>query len=141
MRARNLSTGGCYLIAAGATTAAFLARLALDPWLGGASPLLLFTLAVMAAAVCGGLVPGLVATAVSALAGSYFLGRDGVPGWSGEAAQLIAFVLVGTGISYLCGRLHAARRRAETEGAASEAARLRAEAEVGERRRAEAALQ
>src|SRR5262245_16035051 len=62
-----------YGLAPLAVAIAFLARLALTPILGDASPYLLFVPAVLVAAGLGGLGPGLVATALSVLLGFFVI--------------------------------------------------------------------
>src|SRR5262249_44070661 len=59
----------CYALAPVAVAIVFLARLALTPVLGDASPHLLFIPAVLVASGLGGLGPGLLATALSVLLG------------------------------------------------------------------------
>jgi K+-sensing histidine kinase KdpD len=59
------SKAASYAFAVAATGAVALARGALDPWLREQAILLPFVLAVLAAAVAGGLGPGLVATGVA----------------------------------------------------------------------------
>ena len=59
-----------YAVAVVATVLVALTRGALDPWLGDQAILLPFTLAVLAAAVVGGLGPGLLAAALSMLVSS-----------------------------------------------------------------------
>jgi signal transduction histidine kinase/ActR/RegA family two-component response regulator len=61
-----------YGVALAAVTIAFVARYQLESALGDVAPLLVFTVAVVVAAWQGGLRPGLLATAVSALIGDYF---------------------------------------------------------------------
>jgi DNA-binding CsgD family transcriptional regulator len=60
-----------YALAPLAVTVAFLARLALTPILGDASPYLLFVPAVLAAGGLGGLGPGLLATGLSVVFGFF----------------------------------------------------------------------
>ena len=60
-----------YAVAPFAVAIAFLARLALTPVLGDASPYLLFVPAVLIAAGLGGLGPGLLATGLSAVLGFF----------------------------------------------------------------------
>jgi PAS domain S-box-containing protein len=68
---RSLALGyGLAVVSVAAVTAV---RLLLHPVLGDAAPLILFFLAVTVSAWYGGLGPGLLATALSAAAGSYFL--------------------------------------------------------------------
>src|SRR5919197_1304460 len=59
-------------VALGSVLLALVLRLALRPALGDASPFLLFTPAVMAAAFYGGIFPGVLATLSAAAVGSQF---------------------------------------------------------------------
>src|SRR6516162_7581957 len=61
----------CYALAPVAVAIAFLARLALTPILGDASPYLLFVPAVLTAAGLGGLGPGFLATGLSVVLGFF----------------------------------------------------------------------
>ena len=61
-----------YGIAVLASLLALLLRFLLKPFLGGEAPLLVFIMPVMLSAWYGGLRPGLLATVLSALVGSYF---------------------------------------------------------------------
>jgi signal transduction histidine kinase/DNA-binding response OmpR family regulator len=95
---------------------AVLARMALSRWLGPETPLLLFTLAVMASAWLGGLGPGLAATALSAAAGIYYFIEPQFsfgPMTPSRQVGVGLFVGVGVGISLLCQSLHTARRQAQ----------------------------
>src|SRR5215469_11350925 len=58
-----------YALAPAAVAVVFLARVALTPLLGDASPYLLFTPAVLVASGLGGLGPGLLATGLSVVLG------------------------------------------------------------------------
>lgn len=88
---------------------AYLLRLLLANVLSGTSGLL-FTPAILASALLGGLVPGLVATVLALPAVLYFSGQTGT---SSESDILIVttllFVLVGAAIAWLGGMLHRAR--------------------------------
>jgi signal transduction histidine kinase/ActR/RegA family two-component response regulator len=61
-----------YFVAIATTAVVFSFRFLLKSALGDVAPLLMFTLSVMATAWYGGLGPGLLATALSALIGDYF---------------------------------------------------------------------
>src|SRR6478752_2793730 len=63
----------CYALAPAAVAIAFLARLALTPVLGDASPYLLFIPAILTAAGLGGLGPGLLATGLSVVLGFFVI--------------------------------------------------------------------
>jgi signal transduction histidine kinase/CheY-like chemotaxis protein len=61
-----------YFVAIASTAIAFSTRFLLKSALGDVAPLLMFTLSVVVSAWYGGLGPGLLATALSALLGDYF---------------------------------------------------------------------
>jgi signal transduction histidine kinase/CheY-like chemotaxis protein len=61
-----------YFVAIAATAVALAARFMLESALGFVAPFILFTLAVVVAAWDGGLGPGILATALGAVLGSYF---------------------------------------------------------------------
>jgi PAS domain S-box-containing protein len=107
---------GAAVVAAGL---ALLLELLLVPWFGGnpnQSPFMIFFAAVMVASWFGGLGPGLLATALSALLSWYFFLS---PQYSfainafGQGFRLTVFVLEGVVISSLVEAMHSARRRAE----------------------------
>jgi two-component system sensor kinase FixL len=88
----------CYALAPFAVALAFLARLALTPILGDASPYLLFVPALLAAAGLGGLGPGLLATGLSVVLGLFVITASpslSVP----EIVDAGLFTLIGAGIS------------------------------------------
>jgi signal transduction histidine kinase/DNA-binding response OmpR family regulator len=92
------------------------ARWLLNPIYQGYSPYALFLLAVLASAWWGGLGPGLVALGLGALAGSFFFlapqwsfAVEGIQG----AVSLGMFVLVGTSVCLLGGRMRSSLARAE----------------------------
>jgi hypothetical protein len=125
-----------YLVAAGATGAALMLRLPLAIWLGVNVPVLPFVAAVGAAAWCGGLKPGLLATALGAL-GSTYLSIQQSPSW-----PLVAqFAFVGLLVSGLCEALHSARRRADAFAADNIQRQEQLEQQAFECRTAEAAVQ
>jgi hypothetical protein len=72
LRPRTRASEG-YLIAVAAVTAAYLARLALGPVLGGHAPFLLFVLPVVGSVIYGGRSAGLVAGALSLIGGYSFV--------------------------------------------------------------------
>jgi PAS domain S-box-containing protein len=100
-----------YGVALLATAGCLLLRWPLRPLLGDAVPHMTFFPAVMIAAYFGGLWPGLLATALSAVAANYFLTKH-LSSWTPAGVQdtsaLILFVLVGAIISGLCESLHRA---------------------------------
>jgi len=105
-----------YLLALVSTAATLALRLALDGPLGGNLTLVIFTVPIMLSAYLGGLRAGLLATAFSLLASSYYLlppiHHFGVAG-AAEGWQLFFIALAGVTISGLNEMLHRARRRAE----------------------------
>jgi two-component system, LuxR family, sensor kinase FixL len=101
----------CYALAPVAVALAFVARLALTPILGDASPYLLFVPAVLTAAGLGGLGPGLLATGLSVLLGLFVITTFpslSVP----EIADAALFTLIGAGISWSGEQLQRNRIRA-----------------------------
>src|SRR5688500_496925 len=99
---KDLLRGTPYYALALLTTVVVLAvRYALQPVLGGTSPFLAFVIAVAASAYLGGLGPGLLATLLSAGAGTHFFVRS--PGGFGvpELTNFALFLVVGVAISYL----------------------------------------
>ncbi len=102
-----------YLTAVVATTIVLVIRMAMNEALAEQARLMPFVIAVMAAAWVGGLWAGILATALSALAGIYFI----VPppfslqiATTADAVNVVVFVFVGVTVSYLCEALHVARR-------------------------------
>ncbi len=104
-----------YLIAVLTVALAVVARLALNPFLGHYSPLLIFTLPVVITALYGGFGPALVATALGALVGVYFF--VGGLTWPVmtvvNSTGLLMFILIGLSVSFLGGRLQASRQSLE----------------------------
>ena len=104
-----------YFVAVLAALAAALARYELTPIWGSNLPFITFYPAVALAAWLGGLGPGLVASAVSAVCALWFLAPAG-SFWVKDPYDLIGLVLftsINVAISALNGALHSARRRAE----------------------------
>jgi signal transduction histidine kinase len=100
-----------YAISVAAVTLATSLRWALARWLHDVPPFLLQTVAVVAAATFGGFGPGLLGTALGAIAGYYLAAR-----WNpleSSAAELRRFLIEGSLISVLGGWLVAARRKAD----------------------------
>lgn len=94
---------------------ALLARLVLEPLLEGQSPLLLFMVAVVLAALYGGLGPGLAATTLSGLAAAFFFfspTMDLAVKETTGLVQLALFGALGVTFSLLSQRLQTARTRA-----------------------------
>ena len=105
-----------YGVAVLATLTALLFRSLLLPILGENAPLLVFIMPVMVSAWYGGLGPGLFATALSALLGSYFFIQPffnpDIMGLS-EGVRICIFLVEGVLISWLCERLKKAKQRKE----------------------------
>ena len=124
-----------YGVAAAAVGLALLIKLLLDPLIEQDSPFLLFFSAVMVAALLGGLGAGLAATALAALASTFFFIFPyyslGIAD-SGQALRLALFVCEGVLVSSLVAAMHAARRRAESS--ARRARENRADLEQSEER-------
>jgi two-component system, LuxR family, sensor kinase FixL len=102
---------------------AFLIRLALAPVLGEASAYLLYVPAVLVAGGLGGFGPGLLATALSVIAGM-FVPPPSAALSAPEVAGTILFALIGLGISWSGEQLQRNRVRAASiarEALASEA--------------------
>lgn len=95
----------------------FLLRVLLAPALNDQAPFLLFTAAVFIAAAIGGLGPGLLATALGAVLGSYFLGEP----HGAHIASVAVFVVIGTGISAFGLWLQSVRREAASATADAQA--------------------
>jgi two-component system, LuxR family, sensor kinase FixL len=102
-----------YGLALFAVAIAFLARLALTPILGDASPYLLFVPAVLVAAGLGGLGPGLLATCLSVLLGFFVITIS--PGVSAsEIVDAALFTMIGAGIAWSGEQLQRNRIQAAT---------------------------
>jgi PAS domain S-box-containing protein len=112
---RSAEAGG-YLVAVVATAAAVVLRLVLFGVLGDQAPFFPFLLAVIVTAWYGGLKPGLLATVLGVALGIYFSLPPSHPPWVEHFSRpLVAglFLVLGVTASWLCGSLHAARRRTE----------------------------
>jgi PAS domain S-box-containing protein len=107
-----------YSVAVVAVGLATVLRYLLHPILGDSAQYLTFYLAAMLAAVAGGFWPGLLATSLGAVLGTWLLVEPrGLP-WIGTGADLVRLVvllIVGFGVSIIAERLHLHRRRAETQ--------------------------
>src|SRR6266545_4261457 len=102
-----------YGLAPFAVAIAFLARLALTPILGDASPYLLFVPAVLVAAGLGGLGPGLLATGLSVLFGFFVITIS--PGVSAsEIVDAALSTMIGAGIAWSGEQLQRNRIQAAT---------------------------
>jgi PAS domain S-box-containing protein len=107
-----------YAVAVGLTVLATLGRLVLDHWLGAKSPFLLYPVAIAASARYGGFRAGIVATALAGLIGAGFLLAPQPNGWidsPGTWTSLVALVLSGVALSWLCESMQDVRRRIERE--------------------------
>ncbi|VTR93798.1 pas domain s-box : PAS domain S-box OS=Singulisphaera acidiphila (strain ATCC BAA-1392 / DSM 18658 / VKM B-2454 / MOB10) GN=Sinac_7190 PE=4 SV=1: PAS_3: HisKA: HATPase_c: Response_reg: Hpt [Gemmata massiliana] len=117
-----------YSVALAATTITFALRLALWPIIGDVVPHMAFLPAVMLAAYVGGFRPGLMATALSAVAANLVFTephfRLGIKSLN-AAVALPLFLFVGVMMSGVCEALHRTRRRllAEERARAAEAIR------------------
>jgi two-component system, LuxR family, sensor kinase FixL len=100
-----------YALAPVAVAIAFLARLALTPILGDASPYLLFVPAVLTAAGLGGLGPGLLATGLSVVFG-FFVSTISPSLSVPEIVDAALFTLIGVGIAWSGEQLQRNRIRA-----------------------------
>jgi PAS domain S-box-containing protein len=118
MRGHGGRHGLGYLIAVAATAAVVLVRRSvLGDALGHDAPLYLFLFAVMAAAWYGGLRPGLLATALSALAGTYFfIQRDG---WhithTADRLRIGMFLVAGVAVSCFAEAMYRSQSRADQQ--------------------------
>ena len=107
-----------YFIAAASTLLALFLRVAAAPWLLDRSAMMPFVVAVLISAWFGGLKPGLLATALGAVASAFFLLP---PQYSlliesaSDRLRLALFCLTSIGICVVCESLHAARRRSQSE--------------------------
>src|SRR5918993_1543132 len=110
-----LDIGLRYSVAVLAVGAALGIKLLLDPLTVQDTPFLLVFGAIIVSAWYGGLGPGLLATAVSALATDYFFlyPRGTITGFSVEGIDVLAFTLEGVLVSVLTSSLRSARDRAQ----------------------------
>lgn len=100
---------GLAVVAVGLT---YALKLPLDEAVGKGAPFQLFSLAIVASAGFGGLGPGLLATVLSTLIGSFYVGPL-APSASAAVLRSALFLLQGTGISVIGHFLERARRQAE----------------------------
>ena len=112
---RSLDIALRYGVAVLAAGAALGIKLLLDPLTVQDTPFLLVFGAIIVSAWYGGLGPGLLATAVSALATDYFFlyPRGTITGFSVEGIDVLAFTLEGVLVSVLTSSLRSARDRAQ----------------------------
>jgi two-component system sensor kinase FixL len=111
--------GGAIAIATVAVAGAI--RWALDPWLAGRAHYLLFVVAVVSAALYGGLLPALVAVVLSIVLVVLELGPPAFE--STNLVELATFVLASSVIIWLAGVMTRLQRRsAETKGEAEQRA-------------------
>ncbi|HYP05701.1 MAG TPA: PAS domain S-box protein [Bryobacteraceae bacterium] len=99
-----------YSLAVLSVVIVWMARMYVEPVLGGASPLLPFTFSVTVAAYFGGWRPGMAAALFGALAGGSFF--RGAPLRAANVLSLAMFLLVSVVISYVFERLRRERKRA-----------------------------
>lgn len=102
-------------LAVGAVVCALVPEILLHSMLQDRSTFILFTLAVMVSARFGGLTSGMAATALSIIIASVaLLGPAATPRErTADFIEIGLFGIVGIGITWLAGQLHAARVRAE----------------------------
>ena len=100
-----------YVLAVAAVATALLVRFALHPWLGDATPYLLFLPAILVTSWYGGFAPGLLATGMSAAAAVVWFVHPARPLTLANPGDALALVLfIGTGA--LIARLNDDLRRA-----------------------------
>lgn len=99
-----------YVAAIGLVLLTALLRYAIRDVLSDSAVGLLFTPAILAAAIMGGLMPGLFATLISAPAVYYFVVIRADP-FAAAVFNVLLFALVGTTVSWLGGLMHRARTR------------------------------
>lgn len=129
MRASCRSPKSGYLVALVSTAVVVLLRLALADWLHDRIPLLLpLVVVVFLAAWCGGLKPGLLATALGMLVASMVLSSNQT-----NQVGFVMFLTEGLAISASFEAMHKARRRLERK-------QQQLEAEIRERQRVEQEL-
>ena len=119
-----------YLLAVTTTALALAVRLSFNPVLENRSLLLIFVIPVLISAWYGGLVPGLLATALSVLAAIYFFVAPYnmfAVELAADFLQLAIFITAASMISLLCHSLRLAKRHAEYDARALQesSARLR----------------
>lgn len=101
---------GGYLLAVVTTGLCILARLLLEQLLEAHSPLLLMLLSVVAASAYGGRGPGILATVLGAVSGTWlFLGLTLLVNSPAEWIRLALFTIVGLSIAYAFGSAHLQR--------------------------------
>src|SRR5215204_6834780 len=112
---RSLDIALRYGVAVLVVGAALGIKLLLDPLTVQDTPFLLVFSAIIVSAWYGGLGPGLLATAVSALVTDYFFlyPRGTLTGFSVEGIDVLAFTLEGVLVSVLTSSLRSARDRAQ----------------------------
>ncbi len=109
-----MSRSAAYPVAVAAVALAVGLTLLLQPLLGDESPFLAFFVAILVSGWYGGLGPGLVATALAALATDWFVLGTGQLGPGGTGAthlRLAVFVVEGLLVTAIAGGLASARRR------------------------------
>ncbi len=104
-----------YAVAVLLAAFALAARIAGHDWVGDRPPLMILTVPIILSAYWGGLGPGLMATAISALGAAYYLlppiGRFAVAD-PASLWQVSVLGLSGTLMSVVCERMRAAGREA-----------------------------
>ena len=133
---RRFTASAC-LVSVLVTALAAVVRLFLFGVLADAEPYITFVIAVMVAAAYGGLIPGLLATALGAVTGVYLFVTPYFTLMIDEDSEWLAltlFLVAGFTISTISEALHRSRRRLEIK-------KQQLEQEVREREKAETAAQ
>jgi len=104
-----------YLVATGLVLISFLARLAIDPWIGDRGPLMPFVAAVVISAGMYGVGPGLLAIFLSAVLAAFaFIDPAGPGGISTEQmVHIVVFLVTGAAMTWFAAHLRETRNRAD----------------------------
>ncbi|MGE5609704.1 MAG: ATP-binding protein [Bacillota bacterium] len=113
-----------YTVAVAGTAAMVLVRFLIDPWMGPNSPYITFYLAIALAGVFGGFKPGLFATALGAVTGTWlFMYPEAtLIGNPVAITRLITYLATGCVIAWVGGRARSGRDAAERAKAEAEEA-------------------
>lgn len=107
-----------YLLALAGMLIATLCRYALGPTVGGAIPVVIYTVPVTLAALYGGFWPGLFCTLISALMGDYLFIEpiySFVPARQAGVVSLLVFLAIGLTISYFGQRMRELRTKLQQQ--------------------------
>src|SRR5690606_40531824 len=116
-----ISAASGYIVAVLAVALTVLVRYLLAPVLSWEAPLSLFVLPVVVAAAYRGLYAGLLATALSTIAGAYlFIQPRGIyTDWTAvEQIRVVLYLIEGTAVSVIVEQVHKARLRIQRGDAA-----------------------